>query len=458
MAQDLVFKVQRRSIQLIGPAEPTPHEYKRLSDIDDQEGLQFHVRLVFFYRPEPRMEGKDPVQVIRSGLARALVPYYPFAGRLREWEERKLVVDCTGEGVMFIEADADVRLEQFGDGLQPPFPCMDELLYDVPGSGGILNSPLLLIQVTRLRCGGFVFGLRFNHTMCDGFGIYQFINAVAEMAGGASSPSVTPVWQRELLDARDPPQVIFSHREYEKVARTVPDEGAGTDDMVHRSFFFGKDEVAAIRNSVPHHLRSCSTVFELIVACLWRCRTIALRPNPDEDMRFLTLVNARSRFNPPLPTGYYGNAFAFPAAVARAGKLCRNPLGYALELVRKVKMLMNEEYLQSVADLMVAKRRSGFGPIGSFLVSHLTRAGFDKVDFGWGKPVYGGTAGGAEGPLPGTITFYLRGRNPQGEEGIVVPICLPAPVMERFEQALENVLQGREAVRAPKTPQVSASL
>ncbi|KAL0423385.1 UNVERIFIED_CONTAM: Benzyl alcohol O-benzoyltransferase [Sesamum radiatum] len=59
---------------------------------------------------------------------------------------RKLVVECTGEGALFIEADADVRLQQFGDTLQPPFPCMEELLYDVPGSGGVVNCPLLLIQ------------------------------------------------------------------------------------------------------------------------------------------------------------------------------------------------------------------------------------------------------------------------------------------------------------------------
>lgn len=143
----IAFTVRRRRIELIRPAGPTPHEYKRLSDIDDQEGLRFHIPVIFFYRPEPSMEGRDPVQAIRDGLARALVYYYPFAGRLREWEEKKLVVECTGEGVPFIEADADVRLEQLGDVLRPPFPCTEELLYDVPGSGGILDSPLFLIQV-----------------------------------------------------------------------------------------------------------------------------------------------------------------------------------------------------------------------------------------------------------------------------------------------------------------------
>jgi len=147
------FTVRRQEPVLVAPAEPTPHEFKRLSDIDDQESLRFQIPVILFYgnnNHELSTKGRDPVEVIREALAKALVFYYPFAGRLRELgPDRKLLVECTGEGVLFIEADADVRLEQFGEELQPPFPCIEELLFDVEGSGEILNCPLLLIQVTN---------------------------------------------------------------------------------------------------------------------------------------------------------------------------------------------------------------------------------------------------------------------------------------------------------------------
>ncbi|KAL4341295.1 hypothetical protein GQ457_08G005990 [Hibiscus cannabinus] len=143
----LVFKVHRCEPELVAPAKPTPKEYKLLSDIDDQEGLRVQLPIIQFYQYNPSMEGKDPVRVIREALAQTLVFYYPFAGRLREGAQPKLMVDCTGEGLMFIEADADVTLEQFGDALQPPFPCLEQLLYDVPGSSKMLNCPLLLAQV-----------------------------------------------------------------------------------------------------------------------------------------------------------------------------------------------------------------------------------------------------------------------------------------------------------------------
>ncbi|KAF9625477.1 hypothetical protein IFM89_023393 [Coptis chinensis] len=453
-SSSLVFKVQRAEPELIRPSKPTPHEFKYLSDIDDQESLRFQIPVIQFYKKNEGMEGQDPVKVIREAIAKTLVYYYPFAGRLREGPNRKLVVECTGEGVMFIEANAYVTLDQFGDALQPPFPSLEDLLYDVPGSSAVLNCPLLLIQVTRLMCGGFIFALRLNHTMSDAAGLVQFMNALGEMARGAHIPSIAPIWNRELLNARDPPRVTCVHREYDEVPDTK-----GTlmplDDMAHRSFFFGPKEVIELRKHVPSHLSTCST-FEVLTACLWRCRTIALSPDPTDEVRVLCIVNARSKFNPELPVGYYGNTFAFPVAISLAGKLCGNPLGYALELVKKAKADVTEEYMKSLADFMVIKGRPHFSVVGAYLVSDLTRAGFGEVDFGWGKAVYGGAAKGGVGAIPGVASFYIPMRNNKGEDGIVVPICLPGPAMDRFVVELEKLMREPEIIRTSSFTIVSS--
>ena len=74
--------------------------------------------------------------------------------------------------------------------------------------------------------------------MADAPGLVQFMNAIAELARGAESPSIQPVWERHHLNCRDPPRVTYEHREYEEIA-----DPNGTiiplDDMVHKSFFFG---------------------------------------------------------------------------------------------------------------------------------------------------------------------------------------------------------------------------
>ncbi|KAK8546103.1 hypothetical protein V6N13_067337 [Hibiscus sabdariffa] len=430
----LTFTVRRRKPEFITPNKPTSHEQKIVSDIDDQVSLRFQMPLVFFYRYDPSMEGKDPAEVIKDALAQTLVLYYPLAGRLREGNDGKLIVDCNEEGVMFIKADADVTLEQFGEILEPPFPCFDQLLCDFPYSQAILNCPLLLIQVTRLKCGGFIVALRFNHVMCDGTGLKQFMSAIGEMARGLVIPSILPVWERHLLDAQDPPKVAFAHHEYDQAEAT---DTVPLDDLVERSFFFGADRLSILRRLLPLHLGHC-TKFELLTAYLWRCRTIAMDLDPDKEVRMLFAVNARSKFNPPLPSGYYGNAFAIPAAMTTVRNLRQNPLGHAVELVQQAKASMTEGYVKSVAALMtIRKKQLPLSTVaGSYGISDVTNIGFEDIDFGWGKAVFAGPA-----KAIGWISFFIPTKNKKGEVGTSVPICLPAPAMERFTKVLANVLQ-----------------
>uniref|UniRef100_A0A2N9GBJ9 Uncharacterized protein n=1 Tax=Fagus sylvatica TaxID=28930 RepID=A0A2N9GBJ9_FAGSY len=441
----LDFTVRRCELELVVPTKPTPHEFKLLSDLDDQEFLRFQIRVIQLYRCDPSMHRKDPVKVIREALAQALVFYYPFAGRLREGPGRKLILECTAEGVMFIEADADVALEQFGDALHPPFPCVDKLLYDVPGSGEILNCPLLLIQVTRLRCGGFIFALRLNHTMSDAIGIAQFMGAVGEMAQGKCAPSIPPVWHRELLNARNPPRVTCTHYLFDEVPDT---NDYPLHNMVPCSFFFGSTQVNAIRKHVPSHLRQCST-FEIITACIWRCSTTALNPDIESQVRVIFPVNVRAKLSPPLPTGYYGNAIVFVVAITTAGKLCQNPFGYALELVKTAKNNVTVEYVWSYTDLAVIKDKRDFNRVRCYFPTDVTCVGFEEVDFGWGKAVYGGPAKLWNEPnskLTGHNTSFGNGSG----KNVIVSILLPNEAREIFMKELDGMLKGH-AIGGPSS-------
>uniref|UniRef100_M1C8D6 Alcohol acyl transferase n=1 Tax=Solanum tuberosum TaxID=4113 RepID=M1C8D6_SOLTU len=140
------------------------------------------------------MEGKDPAKFIEDGLSNTLVFYYPLAGRLIEGPNKKLVVNCNSEGIMFIEADANVELDKLGESIKLPCPYLDLLLHNVPGSDGIIGCPLLLIQVTRFTCGGFAVGFRLNHTMMDAYGFKMFLNALTAISKAGllcSNPLIT---------------------------------------------------------------------------------------------------------------------------------------------------------------------------------------------------------------------------------------------------------------------------
>lgn len=204
------------------------------------------------------------------------------------------------------------------------------------------------------------------------------------------------------------------------------------------NYLTGPTEIAALRRFIPQHLKS--STFEILTACLWRCRTIALQPDPEEIVRIMCIVNARSLFNPSLPSGFYGNAFAFPIALSTAGKLATNPIGYALGLIKKTKSDVTQEYMASLADLMVLKGRPHFTVVRTFVVSDVTRAGFADLDYGWGPPAYGGPAKGGVGAIPGVASFYIPFKNGSGDKGIVVPLCLPGNAMEIFVKELNKLL------------------
>nr|GMD82643.1 benzyl alcohol O-benzoyltransferase-like [Ipomoea batatas]GMD97907.1 benzyl alcohol O-benzoyltransferase-like [Ipomoea batatas] len=246
------------------------------------------------------------------------------------------------------------------------------------------------------------------------------------MARGATSPSVLPVWKRELFSARNPPRVTYKHPEYDVLPQSKATTMPSDNIMLHRAFFFGPAHLSSLRGSLPPHLRNRST-FEVLTAFLWRCRTMAL---------------GTTGLGSSIPPGYYGNALAHVAAITTAGELTRNPLGYAVELIMKVKGVVSEEYMKSLVDFLVIKGRPGYNMTRTYLVSDVTRAGLSEFDFGWGKPRYGG-------PAKGTVAgFHIPYTNKRGEEGILVPIRLPAKAMDRFAKEIEKLESDESLVKS----------
>jgi len=125
MSMKSSFKAHRKKPELVAPARATPRETKALSDLDDFALLHVLQPLILFFGVSPGdvQRPDQPSKVVKEALAEALVYYYPLAGRLREVPGGKLVVECTGEGVVFVEAVADVSMAELGNPPSQPYPC-----------------------------------------------------------------------------------------------------------------------------------------------------------------------------------------------------------------------------------------------------------------------------------------------------------------------------------------------
>eukprot|EP00253_Pinus_taeda_P010517 PITA_10517 len=443
------FTITRRPPLLVTPNRPTPTQPLYLTNLDDSFSSRVYVDSLLFYppvRPEISMNSngkndQDPVEVIGEALAKILVDYYPFAGRLRNAPKGKgkLIIDCTGEGVLFVEADADVSLEDLGD-LSPPIPRAFEFINNAPESYSLRNSPLLLCQVTRLKCGGFILGLHFSHCIADGAGIAQFVMGLSEIARGAATPTVPPVWKREILRPRAQPTVkspAIGRLYYDfvdKYRKSVVPVRAG-EGMSSKWFYFGPEEIGALKRQAKE-VRHCTT-FEVIAGCLWQSRVKALNIPAHQDSALLFSVNARSRFRPRLPTGYYGNVVACGHAIARAGDLIDQPLSFAVKLINEGKKMVDEEYVRSTVDLAELNGRPLSPPRGCYIisdVSDLVVVGAN-ADFGWGKAVY---VSPASSPVPNLSSLMRASKDDC--EGIRVPVCLPSEAMKIFEENIYTLI------------------
>ncbi|XP_047073801.1 acyl transferase 5-like [Lolium rigidum] len=306
--------------ELIPPAGPTPGGTLPLSCIDRAFGGSGFVSLIQVFPPSSLSAAHDDqgnaavVAAMRSGFARALVPYYSVAGRVAP---SGLAVDCTGEGVWFVEAAASCTLADVG-GLEC-FPLLipGELLLPRPPPGEKLDGVIFMAQVTRFTCGGLAVAISFNHAVFDGRGAAQFLTAVGELARGLPAPSVAPVWDRDAIpDPPSPPAPLFKFLTEFRLVTQVADISAASIQRVKDEF----RQAAATSSG-----EDCST-FDAVTAVVFKCRALALEAAlPDDaEVRVSFAVSTRHLLRGVLPAvdGYYGNC-VYMACVARTSRAAR---------------------------------------------------------------------------------------------------------------------------------------
>lgn len=130
--------------QLVAPATETPNGLYYLSNLD--QNIAVVIKTIYSFKSAEK-GNETAVETMKDALARVLVHYYPLAGRLTISPEMKLIVDCTAEGAVFVEAEADCDIADIGDLAKPDPITLGKLVYDIPGAKNILEMPPLVAQV-----------------------------------------------------------------------------------------------------------------------------------------------------------------------------------------------------------------------------------------------------------------------------------------------------------------------
>ncbi|XP_021775822.1 omega-hydroxypalmitate O-feruloyl transferase-like [Chenopodium quinoa] len=423
------LEIKQEEPTRVPPVEKTEKGHYFLCNLD--QNIAVIMRTIYLYK-SPEKGNADAAKIVRESLSKVLVHFYPLAGRLTMSPEGKLIVDCIGEGPLFVEAEANCSvLELVGIAGADPM-VLKNLIYDVPGAKNIIETPIFTVQVTKFSCGAFAVGLAMNHCMADGISAVEFINSWGEIARGLPL-STPPSLDRTILKARDPPQIEFPQNEFLDIEDISYTHELYDEEMVHRAFPFSPEKLGRLKEKALESgaLSKCTT-FEALTALVWRARCKALRMHPDQQTKLLFAVDGRSKFDPPLPKGFFGNGIVLTNALCKAGDLLETPLSHAVELVQGAVKLVTDSYMRSAIDYFeLTRARPSMN--GTLLITAWSRLAFHSPNFGWGETIYTGPVGVPEKE----VALFL----PSGEDrrSINVHLGMPASAMKIFEEEIMRI-------------------
>ncbi|GJN19546.1 hypothetical protein PR202_gb06833 [Eleusine coracana subsp. coracana] len=413
----------------VAPSEVTPSKSLWLSPLDLLLTNRGHTPTVYFYRPGDGAADFFDVARLKAAMARALVDFYPLAGRLNiDDDNGRPEISCNGEGALFVVARSNLSVNDFND--MKPSPELRRLF-----APRIEPSTLVLaIQVTFMKCGGVALGTALHHFSIDAKSASLFFNTWAAFCrDGYSADVEAPCHNRALLRARSPPVVNPEHR---SIICPTPRFTEPSGPMTSEFFSLSKEQLGALKK-----LCGGASTFCAVSALVWQSTLVARRLAPETETRVMFPVNVRRMMKPPLPDSYFGNAVIFLMSTSTVRDITSEPLYSTAKRIAGIIGRVDDGLVRSAVDCLSLAERDNqtLKATGSVpetdlvMVSWLGMPLYD-IDFGWGKPRVMSRAESVRGGF-----VYLMNGKPEDDDGrcaVRVLTCMETANIKEFERLL----------------------
>ncbi|XP_058195914.1 protein ECERIFERUM 26-like [Rhododendron vialii] len=166
-----------KKISSVGPGQVTgEHVIHEPTSMDLAMKLHY-LKPVYYFRSQA-VDGLTTMD-IKEAIFTWLNQFYPACGRFRRAESGRAYVKCNDCGARFIEAHCGKSLDEWMEMREEEEEVsIERLLVPSQVIGPELPfSPLVLLQLTKFRCGGVSVGLSWAHVMGDPFSAAEFMNA-----------------------------------------------------------------------------------------------------------------------------------------------------------------------------------------------------------------------------------------------------------------------------------------
>ncbi|KAM0000171.1 putative alcohol O-acetyltransferase [Helianthus debilis subsp. tardiflorus] len=403
----------------------------------------FDVGSIFCYKKPSNGSFSNKLNILKASLSRALALYYPLAGEIR-WNAAagENQIRCNNRGIDFVEAVADVELKELN--LYNPDESIEGKLMPKKLHG------VLAIQVTELKCGGIVIGCMFDHRATDGYSANMFISSWADMAR-SETPSMIPSFQRSIINPRCPttysPSIndVFALYEPPTKQDHDGDDINGDHVLISRIYYIEGDQLSKLQLLASENGKRRSKL-EAFTSFLWKIVALSMEDsgNHNKLCNVALAVDGRSRLSEgdgeekkTLMSSHIGNVLSMPYGSKRSQELKEMPLSnIATEVHEFLHTATNKDHFLDLID-WVEERRSqpliakAFASNEmSVLVSSGTRFHtMEKMDFGWGKVVFGS----CHLPSSRIDSYVMTLTSPTNSNDWVVYMHLPTKQMNYIE-------------------------
>ncbi|XP_078148548.1 malonyl-coenzyme A:anthocyanin 3-O-glucoside-6''-O-malonyltransferase-like [Carex rostrata] len=410
-------------------------------------------RLFFFSLPISTVDFKlTHIPALQSSLSETLRQFYPLAGRVRPCPE--MTPDnqfefyfCANDTIPFSLAESSSDFDELTGNEMKDFTGLYSLVPQLPrANDGTI--PLTAIQVTVFPGKGICIGVAMHHVACDDSSFMHFVKSWASscrVEPVKASGLPPPLFDRAIIS--DPNQLYSKTlSEMKEILSKGPPPASESPSPLNQSrplistFVLTREQIDALKEGLiaksdgpPLH---CSS-FTVACAYAWVCliksqETITDNSITEKSAHLLFSVDCRSRLQPLIPTGYFGNCLrpCFVEANLQELHLQGGVFTAAMAIGKAIKGL-DEGVLQGAEGWF--RKILSLVPNRPMSVGGSPRYRVYDVDFGWGRPMKVELP--SIGHTPGTVSLA---ESRDGKGGIEIGVVLPENEMQQFELCFSN--------------------
>ncbi|KAJ0672710.1 putative deacetylvindoline O-acetyltransferase [Helianthus annuus] len=417
----------------IKPANPTPSHLQtyNLSEHDLLIGKLYSPMLLLYPNKDScSLTAQDKTRVLKNSLSRSLTKYYPFAGRLST--HKTPFVDCNDKGVVFLEAQSEAKLEEFQLGMAQDENLDNLFADDMVWNNSPHSTNLVGIQVNHFACGGVGLAVSMSHLLGDGCTLGSFVNHWASVAryGSADHKEVLPL----------NPHFIHVPRTDSSEAPVMNQQNAGLSTPVTRKFFFPNSKLNDLKKLVTSATNDIPTRVEVLTSLLYKTAVAAATTNSGcfKPSYLMIPANIRTRLPEKLPQTAVGNFVSrMMVPTTHASETSLSML--VREIKKQKSQLEGVKSMQQSTEnykLLMSKLENDDQDLKTLIkrtytCNILCGFPFNKVDFGWGKPMATGIATRSAGQNSLVLIDSAYG------DGIEAHVTLEIQDMEVFQNDKE---------------------